>query len=77
MAKYFIIGETGKDQLWVIDIAAKSVEPLTDAIASADDASKCFFQSVKTIRQNGTTVIKGINIAIASDSRSGADTKMH
>ncbi|HMF69544.1 MAG TPA: hypothetical protein VK602_18265 [Phyllobacterium sp.] len=73
MAKYFIIGEAGKDELWLVDVQAKSVEQLTDADLQGAD----FFKDVKEARKNGVSVVKGINIAVATDSRSAADTKMH
>jgi len=73
MAKYFIIGEAGKDELWLVDVQAKSVEQLTDADLQGAD----FFKDVKEARKNGVSVVKGISIAVATDSRSAADTKMH
>ena len=32
MAKYFIIGETGSDELWLVDVDKRSAEPLTQAV---------------------------------------------
>ncbi len=73
MAKYFIIGEAGKDELWLVDVQAKTVEQLTDADLNSAD----FFKDAKQAKKSGVSVVKGISIAVATDSRSAADTKMH
>ena len=36
-----------------------------------------FFKDAKQARKSGVSVVKGISIAVATDSRSAADTKMH
>ncbi|MEP7456454.1 hypothetical protein [Phyllobacterium sp. SB3] len=68
MAKYFIIGETGSNELWLIDTEAKTAEILTE------DAP--FHQYINKERKNKDPIIKGISIAISSNSRSGPDAKM-
>lgn len=68
MAKYFIIGESGSDELWLIDTQSKTAEVIT--------ANGVLNQSIDQARRDKTSIIKGISIAVASDSRSGVDAKM-
>ncbi|SDP77217.1 hypothetical protein SAMN05428967_3356 [Phyllobacterium sp. YR620] len=76
MAKYFIIGETGSNDLWLVDVDNRSVEPVTDAaLQKAGAADPGFIGVVDKARRNGITTIKGVSIAIATNSRSEAETE--
>lgn len=71
MAKYFVIGESGESELWLIDIDSRTVTPVTEAaLKAAADADT--IQIIGRARKDGFTVAKGINIAIASGTRTGA-----
>ncbi|ATU92731.1 hypothetical protein [Phyllobacterium zundukense] len=68
MAKYFIIGETGKDKLWLVDVKKGSVTELPEAdLKTANDSD--LIQIVENARKHGITTIKGINLAIATNTR--------
>jgi hypothetical protein len=76
MAKYFIIGETGSNELWLVDVDNRSVEPVTDAaLKKANAADPGFVGVVDKARKNGITTIKGISVAVATSSRSEAETE--
>ncbi|MGN8024434.1 hypothetical protein ACTJJ7_27355 [Phyllobacterium sp. 22229] len=70
MEKYFIIGEAGTDELWLVNTAENRVEKLNSAAAGS------VIETINTARKNGITLIKGVSIAIVTNSRTGADVKM-
>lgn len=70
MEKYFIIGEAGTDELWLVNTAENRVEKLNSAAAGP------VIETINTARKNGITLIKGVSIAIVTNSRTGADVKM-
>ncbi|MGV2817678.1 hypothetical protein [Phyllobacterium sp. SL163] len=70
MEKYFIIGEAGTDELWLVNTSENRVEKLSGIAAGP------VIETINTARKNGLTLIKGISIAIATNSRTGADVKM-
>ncbi|MEI4484117.1 MULTISPECIES: hypothetical protein [unclassified Phyllobacterium] len=73
MAKYFIIGETDAKELWLVDLDNRSVEPLTDiTLAKSQAADAGFVEILDKARASGITTLKGISIAIATNSRSEA-----
>lgn len=73
MAKYFIIGETDSKELWLVDLDNRVVEPLTDSILAKSQAADAgFVEVLEQARANGITTLKGISIAIATNSRSEA-----
>ncbi len=57
MAKYFLIGETGDEGMWLVDLETRSVERIDDREAAADLA--------------GDTTVRGVDLAVASESRTG------
>ncbi|PSH70954.1 hypothetical protein CU102_02600 [Phyllobacterium brassicacearum] len=73
MAKYFIIGETGSDELWLIDVDKRSAEPLTQA---SNAANADIIQIINKARKNGIATTKGVTIAIATNSRSDIQAQM-
>ncbi|SDP38700.1 hypothetical protein [Phyllobacterium sp. OV277] len=70
MTKYYIIGESGTDELWLIDIEKKSIEKFENVSESP------VIETINTARKSGITVTKGISIAIVTHRRNGADVKM-
>ncbi|EJN02136.1 hypothetical protein [Phyllobacterium sp. YR531] len=73
MAKYFIIGETDSKELWLVDLDNRSVEPLTEEILAKSQAADAgFVEILERARANGITTLKGVSIAIATNSRSEA-----
>lgn len=70
MEKYFIIGEAGTDELWLVNTTENRVEKLNSIAAGP------VIESINTARKNGITLIKGVSIAIVTNSRTGADVKM-
>ena len=70
MEKYFIIGDAGTDELWLVNTAENRVEKLNSAAAGS------VIETINTERKNGITLIKGVSIAIVKNSRTGADVKM-
>jgi len=61
MANVVIIGIAGEKELWVADLDAgtvtKTPEPKAGALQAAND-----------LRNNGATVIKGVNLAVLATS---------
>lgn len=70
MEKYFIIGEAGTDELWLVNTTENRVEKLNGVAAGP------VIETINTARKNGFTLIKGVSIAIVTGSRTGADVKM-
>jgi hypothetical protein len=56
MAKYFLIGETGDEGMWLVDVEKKSVERIDDAQAAGFDRSD-------------DSIVRGVNLAVAAESR--------
>ncbi|PSH64061.1 MULTISPECIES: hypothetical protein [Phyllobacterium] len=78
MAKYFIIGETGEKELWLVDIDSRTVTPVTEAsLKSSTGADSNLLQEINRARTTGTTTVKGINIAIAAGTRTGAKAQSY
>lgn len=77
MAKYFIVGETGSDDLWLIDVDKRTVEPLTQAaLNNSHAANPDSVQILNKARKNGIATIKGVDTAIATNSRSDIEAQM-
>jgi hypothetical protein len=74
MAKYFIISETGKDDLWLVDLEKGDVTKLTEAALKASNDAD-LIQIVENARKHGITTIKGLNVAIATNKRSGPGSR--
>ncbi len=73
MAKYFIIGETNSNELWLVDVDNRSVEPVTDAaLKKSNAADPGFIGVIDKARKNGITTIKGVSVAVATSSRTDA-----
>ena len=74
MAKYFILGETGKSELWIVDLDAKKVEQVTDAALAATN-DKELIHVVENARKHGIRTIKGLSVAVATSTRSAPGTR--
>jgi len=73
MAKFFVIGETGSNDLWLVDVDNRTVEPVTDAALKKSKAvDPGFVGIIDQARKNGITTIKGVSIAVVTSSRSVA-----
>ena len=74
MAKYFLIGETGDDGMWLVDVESKSVERIEEADLAAGFVPEgdiiVNFNQARMERTNAS-LYQGINLAVASSSRSG------
>jgi hypothetical protein len=57
MAKYFLIGETGDEGMWLVDVESKSVERIDDREVATELAG------------DG---VRGVDLAVVSESRTGA-----
>jgi hypothetical protein len=76
MSKYFIIGEAGNDELWLVDVEKGTVAPLTDKALKTSGADAAdLVKVIKSAKKQGLTTIKGVNAAIAVSSRSNVTTK--
>jgi hypothetical protein len=73
MAKYFLIGEVGDGGMWLVDLERKSVERIeeediaTGVVPEGDIIVN--FNQARMERNNA--LYQGINLAVASSSRSG------
>lgn len=68
MSKYFIIGEQGQKNVWVVDTQSRSVREV-----SADHAADAeFIRIANAARDGGRTVARGIDLAVASNRASEA-----
>ncbi|MBA8878982.1 hypothetical protein [Phyllobacterium myrsinacearum] len=70
MTKYYIIGEAGTDDLWLINIEKNIIEKIDNTFEGP------VIETIKKARKSGVTITKGINVAIVTNSRDGADVKM-
>jgi hypothetical protein len=57
MAKYFLIGETGDEGMWLVDVESKSVERIDDREVVSDLAGEG---------------VRGVDLAVVSEGRSAA-----
>ncbi|NTS30574.1 hypothetical protein HQ945_04840 [Phyllobacterium sp. BT25] len=77
MAKYFIVGEAGSKDLWLINLEERRIEPFTEAaLESFEGADASFIRTVNKARSHGIAMIKGVDVAIASDNRNEASAMM-
>ncbi|NLR96648.1 hypothetical protein HGP17_07355 [Rhizobium sp. P38BS-XIX] len=65
MARVVILGITGEEGLWVVDLDAGTAAPLTNSA----DAS---LQPIVNLRAAGATVTKGVNVAVTVKSADSA-----
>lgn len=72
MARYLIVGEAGSDSVWLIDTLSKSVEEISASEADADAGEDTFVGAIKAMRGGDQTLINGVNVAVAVNSRSPA-----
>jgi hypothetical protein len=73
MAKFFIIGEEGSSDLWLVDLRNGSAEILdVQGIAAAGAGEAEFINGLLNARANGLSIIKGVSFAVASDGLSDA-----
>jgi hypothetical protein len=56
MAKYFLIGETGDEGMWLVDVESKSVQRIDDREVASELAGEG---------------VRGVDLAVVSESRSG------
>lgn len=76
MAKYFIIGEAGETELWLVDIDNRTVTPVAETdLENATTAD--ILQLIGTARKSEIIATKGISIAIASDTRAGMKSQSY
>jgi hypothetical protein len=60
MAKFFLIGEKGDAGMWLVDVEGNSVQRIEEGDVAGD------------LRSAGDdTIMRGIDLAVASESRSG------
>jgi hypothetical protein len=73
MAKFFIIGEEGSSDLWLVDLRNGSAEKLdVQSITAAGAGEAEFINGLLNARANGLSIIKGVSFAVASDGLSDA-----
>lgn len=65
MARVVVIGVAGEDGLWVVDLDAGTVTPLAQPTSGE-------LKTVADLRAAGTSVIKGVNVAITVKATSSA-----
>lgn len=61
MAKVAILGFVGEEGLYIVDLAAGTVAPMTTRVTGA-------LQAVVDVQKAGGSVIKGVNVAVAVTS---------
>lgn len=76
MTKYFIIGEVGESELWLIDIENRTVTSVSEA-ELGNSADSDTLQVIEVARTSGFIATKGVNIAIVSGSRTGAKAQSY
>lgn len=67
MAKFFIIGEEGSSDLWLVNLGNGSAEKLDVQSVVAAGAAEAGLMNAWT---NGFSMIKGVSFAVASDGLS-------
>jgi hypothetical protein len=65
MAKVIVVGVTGEKGLWVADLDAGTIVPLADPTVGN-------LKTVNDLRANGTSVIKGVDVAISVKTAAAA-----
>lgn len=70
MAKVVILGLTGEQGLWVVDLEAGVVLPL-------DEAPTGEMAQAASLRKVGGTVVKGVNFAVAVTTVEDAAQGLH
>lgn len=58
MARVVILGITGEQGLWVVDLDAGTAAPLTNSPDST-------LQPIVNLRASGATVTRGVNVAVS------------
>ena len=77
MARYLIIGVEGEEQLWLVDCQSETVERVDAQSLGGGDATEGDLASnISEARQEGFTVTRGIDLAIASESRTGVSVQV-
>lgn len=71
MSKVAVIGLPGDEQLWLVDFTSGTVSPLSAPPAGSDLAN------AQALRQQGNTVVKGVNFAVAFSSAAVAASGHH
>lgn len=61
MAKVVVISVEGEEGLWVVDLDARTVEPL-------DPPKTGGFKAVTDLRATGTIMTRGVNVAVVVKS---------
>lgn len=73
MAKFVILGIEGDPSVWLADLEAGTVNKLDAAAIDAAGAAEAGFVSVAIkARGYGYTLVKGVDLAVATDTRSDA-----
>ncbi|WP_376742892.1 hypothetical protein [Ensifer canadensis] len=67
MAKVVVIGIEGEDGLWIVDLKARSVEPLDSPKAGG-------LKTGADLRAAGVSVIKGADVALVVKSAAAASS---
>ncbi|KQT69085.1 MULTISPECIES: hypothetical protein [unclassified Aureimonas] len=71
MATIFIVGETGNSDLWLVDTGARTVQPLARGEAGGFDT-----QTIEAARENGFSIEKNVDVAIAASTSEDATARM-
>ncbi|WP_062207219.1 hypothetical protein [Aureimonas sp. AU12] len=67
----FIIGQkSDQERLWIVDTENKTVEPFV-ADESADNEGSASLSAIPTLRGNGYTVIRDIDVAVVVNESEG------
>lgn len=73
MAKFVLFGLEGEAGVWLADLEAGTVSEVDPAAAEAAGAADAGFVSTALkARENGYSIVKGVNFAVATTSRSDA-----
>jgi predicted aspartyl protease len=65
MSTIFIIAEAGDPQLWLVDTAARTVEPVAEDTLDAD-----FMNDLRVMRAKGGEITRNVDVAIAVSASS-------
>ena len=72
MARYLIIGVEGEEQLWLVDCQSETVERVdAGTLGGSDVGHGDIAANLSEARGEGFTIVRGIDLAIASESRTG------
>ncbi len=73
MAKFLVIGVQGEAGLWLVDCGAGTVEQIeAGSLGGTGAADGDLISNTSEARSRGFTVVRGIDLAVATDSRSEA-----